>query len=142
MTKNNVQCKLKTCIRHPYCWIHAKKILNLIVKKSTIENAGCGLFTTADIRKDAKICEYEGEILHKQINENSQYTMKLKHNLFIDATCLRGIGAMANAKKTLKACNAKLTTNNTRTKGFLKATHNIKSGAEIFLYYGDTFSLK
>lgn len=51
MSLTGVQCKNISCIRLPYCHVHAKKLLGLKVMKSTIPHAGCGLFTIKDIKK-------------------------------------------------------------------------------------------
>ena len=60
-SKNNgIKCKRNTCIYGPKCWQHTN---NLLIKKSTIPNAGKGLFSKTTIKKDTIITQYTGELL-------------------------------------------------------------------------------
>ena len=45
---SGTRCRLRTKVRHPYCWIHTKSVLGLVVKKSTIPGSGLGLFAAKD----------------------------------------------------------------------------------------------
>jgi hypothetical protein len=86
------------------------------------------------------VCKYEGIIVDFPV-EDSEYTLELKKNRYIDATCLRGIGAMANAKNEYNSCNAKFTTNRNRTEAYITSTKKINKGCEIFVHYGKKFKV-
>ena len=142
-----VRCNYKTmsgerCNRHvydgvPYCAEHLSSELHLEIRKSTVPNAGNGLFaclpdTTSrnelvfaanPTRKQKesgvrqRICEFEGEILNaEQLQERygdftAPYALKVTSNFFIDPAGYRSVGAMAN-HKVKKNMNAKLIKNN------------------------------
>jgi hypothetical protein len=141
------QCKNKTCIRLPFCHIHAKRNLNLEVKKSLIPNAGCGLFTKKHVKQNYVLVEFIGEKINNREkikrypNNDGKYILQLKDDLYVDALCVRGIAAMANTKRLKKDCNAIFTTSRDRKKGFLKITKHLKAGSEIYVYYGNEYKL-
>jgi hypothetical protein len=147
ITKTGQVCKLRTCIRLPYCFIHARKILYLEVKSSTIPNGGCGLFTTKDRSKNDKIAEYIGESLSvseyktRYPHENGKYVLQIKKGLYSNAKCIRGIAAMANTKKNKSDCNAFFSVSFKTGTASLKLSKNIKQGDEIFVYYGKEYKL-
>ncbi len=137
------QCKRITCMQLPYCNQHTKIILGLVVKHSTIPEAGKGLFTLRPIKKDAKIAEYTGRVLTKsQIDslyghdesDLAPYSFKLSRDLYLDSACSRSIAAFANDSPSHN--NAKLSINHVNNKVFLRATQDIAANEEIFTSYG------
>ena len=145
-TKNGMRCKLKTCIRYPYCHIHARKELNLVVKKSNIANSGCGLFTTKELKPKTKIVEYFGETLTKNEykkkypNENAKYVFQKNQNLYVNSQCKRGLAAMSNSHKKSK-CNARFSLSKDRSKIWIIVTKKIKENNEIYTYYGPDYKI-
>lgn len=117
----------------------------LIIKKSTLPNAGKGLFTTKAISKDSKIIQYRGEIIgyneyrRRARNEVDQYLFYLRRDLCIDsmhtpqyksryANDAQGFtkikGVKNNSDYVIFGDNC-----------FMVATRNIKAGEEIFVDY-------
>jgi len=147
MSLTGVQCKNISCIRLPYCHVHAKKLLGLKVMKSTIPHAGCGLFTIKDIKKNNIICEYFGEELTERQFEqryplkNSKYIFQKNKNTFIDSLCIRSLAAMSNTKVLKKDCNARFSISRDRKRVNIIATKNIKANMEIFTYYGRFYKI-
>jgi len=153
-TEKGERCKLTTCIRVQYCYIHAKKILHLEVKKSTLRNAGCGLFTTVDIKSGDKIVEYIGETLtvnqkeKRYPNNNGNYLLQINKkgnkkgnvNGYINAFCIRGIAAMANAREDRDDCNAYFKIINKKL-WLVADQYDIKANSEIFAWYGSDYIL-
>jgi hypothetical protein len=151
--KNGERCKRRCCIGIEYCTTHLPMHLHLKIKKSTIPNAGLGLFAYQEnsqpnqivFRKDQKICNYKGEILTaEQINERyhnftAPYTVGLSRNEFIDASLERGVGSTANTKTQHN--NATLSIDNRNHRVSIKASRNIRQGEEIFLAYGNRYHL-
>ena len=143
------QCKKNTCMYLPYCYVHSRILLNLVVKQSTIENAGLGLFTLKDFKKNENICNYEGEIIDdKELvnrygkNNLAPYTIKLANNKYIDCACKRSQGAYINSFRGGSGNNARFIINNKYDRVRLQATRNIKSGQEIFVSYGSNYFKK
>lgn len=71
-TKNDgsTQCKIRTCKYHPKCWIHTQGQDKLKIDKSTIPNAGNGLFTLKDRDTDEIIAKYLGQRINvKELNK-------------------------------------------------------------------------
>ena len=134
------RCRLRTA-RGRKCWHHTQRDENLRVKRSTVPNAGLGLFVARDrVRKGERITQYTGEDLTKaQVQQRygertGQYVYCASKNKCKDArrTDERGLGRWANAPRgTGKRANAKLTTGNN-----LKAKRNIQPGQEVLVSYG------
>lgn len=116
----------------------------VMMKRSTIPNAGNGLFATKNFRKDQVIIPYKGERLtlaakeRKYPNDDAKYLFQLGKNSFIDAAdpSKSNLARYANHKPFAEA-NAKLT-----TKGNITAKKAIKAGSEIFVSYGSGFRLR
>jgi hypothetical protein len=137
----NRRCK-HTTLRGIYCWQHLKAIEHLRIKKSTLLDAGLGLFTTVPIKKDVKITPYTGpKIVSYDPNYGNQYVLQVKKNppTFIDSikTNEQGLGRWANDAKVKRRNNAKLV-GNTR-EAYLKSIKPIASNTEITTDYGDTY---
>jgi uncharacterized protein len=61
----STQCKIKTCKYHPKCWIHTQGQDKIKIDKSTIPNAGNGLFTLKNRDTDELIAKYTGKRVTK-----------------------------------------------------------------------------
>lgn len=149
--KDNTRCKNNIIIGHKHCHIHRKIALNLMIKKSTIENAGDGLFAFKKgannneivFKKDAKICDYIGEViddleLRRRYGRNTApYAIQLYNGLSQDAAIIRGIGALANHDR--RKANVRLSIKRDNSGAQLVATKNIKNNEELFINYGNSY---
>ncbi len=142
--KTGKQCKRTTCKMLPMCPQHAKLILHLEVRTSTIPDAGYGLFTLVARAKGDTIAVYTGHMLsHNQKeelygsgkNDLAPYVVEVDRDHFLDSACSRSIGSFANASPG--ANNAKLYVVNNTVE--LIATRDIAAGQEIFLDYGSKY---
>ena len=125
----------------------------VLVRPSTIPDAGNGLFADRDFAKNELITEYEGveeaeadakrkqprDITHHITRKDSRSIHGLK-----DPTQAvgRGGASFANDPREASRCNARYfwrpdpATSGTTNKVFLKATKDIRKGDEIFVSYG------
>ena len=156
--KNGTRCNKKIQIGTPLCPAHSKEVYGVVIRKSGIEGAGKGLFTTRPMTKGSMICPYAGETINKSCMSRrypkvSTYVAGTHvPGEYIDAACVRGIGAMANAQftnagkvKDVKYHNAVISSHATHEKNphrlWLTATKNIPANREIFVYYGSAYTL-
>jgi SET domain-containing protein len=118
---------------------------HLYIKKSTLTNAGKGLFTKVFIPKGTKITEYKGQILtwkevEKMADYRNGYVFYFSKNYVIDAwKTKRGIAQYANDAKGLTRVaglrnNAEYDTKKRRC--YIVASSDIAAGSEIFVGYG------
>lgn len=119
----------------------------LVVKKSTLPDAGKGLFTKKAIPKGTKIVEYTGtittwkEVNHK--NGSNAYIFYVKRNHVIDASeHLDSLARYANDASGL--VKIKGLVNNTEfveegVRVYLTAKKDIPAGGEIFVGYGKEY---
>ena len=125
----------------------------LYVKKSLLPQAGKGLFTDEDIKKDTEIIEYLGEIVPWAVCEaradkgEDGYAFWISKNHAIDAyKTLQHMARYANDAKGFGRVEG-LRNNSLyvvkRKKGerrvFIVATRTIKAGSEIFVNYGTDY---
>lgn len=117
----------------------------LIVKKSRLPDAGKGLYTTKNIRKDAKIIEYRGEIIGNREYRRRARMQKDQYLFYVSTK--RCIDAMHTPQ--YKARYANDAAGLTRIKGirnnsdyiiygnkcYIVASRDIKAGEEIFVNY-------
>jgi uncharacterized protein len=119
----------------------------LIVKKSSLPNAGKGLFANEYIPKGTRIAEYKGKIATwkqvKQDSVNNVYLYYMNRNHVIDARNYKKSKARyANDARGLK--RIKGFTNNavyieSGGRVFIESTRNIAPGEEIFVNYGKEY---
>jgi len=150
-TKTGAQCKRQTVIGSPYCYTHLVYKHHLRIKKSTIPNAGMGLFAVDPtdntdriiFKAGQTIVKYKGEIIDTdELNERygeytAPYTVSISRDRYEDAAQQRGIGSIANTKPNHN--NATISVHNGYAS--LKATKNIRNNQEIFLSYGNAYKL-
>lgn len=150
--KKGGRCKRKCVIGSPYCYTHLAYKHHLTIKKSTIPNAGNGLFAVdplssdkSDIiyRKGDTIIKYFGEIINlneliaRYADKTGPYVVQMSQNRYMDAAKIRGVGSLANTLPNNN--NATLSVSHNSVS--LKATKNIKNGDEILLSYGRGYKL-
>jgi len=119
---------------------------DLVVKKSSLPDAGKGLFTKRDIKKGERFIEYLGEVVteaeldcraEKDIFGYAFYISKKKcidafytpNELARYANDARGLNKIKGVKNN--ACYVVY-----KNSGWIKAEKNIKAGEEIFVSYG------
>jgi len=123
----------------------AIKKKDLYVKKSTIPDAGNGLFTKVAIEKGERIAEYKGKVLTwKQVGEipedQNGYIFYFNKNHVINAwNNKKSLAHFANDAKGLVKIksiknNSEFTIEGERC--FLDAIRNIEADSEIFVDYG------
>lgn len=120
---------------------------NLIVKKSTLPNAGKGLFTKVSIPKRTRIVEYKGKITTwKEVKEDdgeNGYIFYVKRYHVIDAlSTKKPLARYANDAKGF--VRVKGLTNNAEyvidgLKAYIESTKPIEAGSEIFVDYGPDY---
>src|SRR5690349_24503636 len=118
---------------------------HLYIKKSTLPNAGKGLFTKVFISKGTRITEYKGQVLtwkevEKMADYRNGYVFYFNKNYVIDAwRTKKGIAQYANDAKGLTRIeglrnNAEYDTEKKRC--YIVASRDIEAGSEIFVGYG------
>ena len=140
-TKSGARCARRTA-KTPYCYQHLKSEQHLQVKQSHIKEAGLGLYTTIDRKKNKPIIEYTGRtVVSHNPDYGGDYVLQVKNDppTFINADeTTDGAGRFSNMARRGQGYklknNSQLATD--RGKGSLKATKNIKSGDEILTNYG------
>ena len=146
----------------PYCWVHRKFEQHLVVRQSSIPNAGLGVFYI-DTTKEAnevvfrptprgqsnrirpRICYYDGEVISEQTllrryGENTApYAVRTRINnpRYEDGAVRRSIGSLFNHKNNAGA-NCALSTNN-QGKAIIVADKIIRNGEELFINYGNQY---
>lgn len=119
----------------------------MLVKKSSLPDAGKGLFTKKFIARGTRIVEYTGgittwkEVDHKE--GSNGYIYYVNRNHVIDAGPFpKALARYANDARGLK--RVKGLTNNARYEQdglsvYITATKDIQAGAEIFVGYGKEY---
>src|SRR3954471_13787581 len=120
---------------------------HLYVKKSTLPNAGKGLFTKKLIPKGTRIVEYKGRTRSwKEVQadkDESPYIYYVKRNFVIDAlNDKKALARYANDARGLERVkdinnNAEYTEEGVRV--FIQATKDIPAGGEILVGYGPEY---
>ena len=129
------RCK-HTTNRGIFCWQHLKQKEGFRIKKSTIPNAGLGLFTTKPIKNNVNVTEYSGDhVVSRDPNYGGPYVLETKKYHYIDAskTNEKGLGRWIN-HQPLRKSNTKFVIN--RGKAYMKSTKPIAKDKELFVPYG------
>ena len=150
----NVRCKRTGYIGYKTCWQHMRSDLKVKIKKSTIQDAGKGLFAECP-KADRKICfkrndfivDYNGQVLNEaQLNlrygegddNTAPYAIQIKNkDNYEDAALQRSIGSTINFPPNNKTSNVKLWDDGNKV--FIKALKQIKHGEELFSDYGNDY---
>ena len=154
---NGNRCKRICVLGENLCWAHLLSLKHLRILKSTVANAGSGLFAMDKskekgeivFKKGDMICEYLGEKIDKEelIRRYGEYTapygVQLKNGVYIDAAGERGYCSLCNQARTFSQASAHLVANWTSKpqKVQLKAVKNIKNGDEILTWYGKDYDM-
>ena len=127
------------------------KTKRCVVKESTIEGAGLGLFVMESVEVGERIAIYSGKELDKlhALFSNSKYLVQISKNVFLDAQDdTFGLGKYINCgrrskKKVNSRFGSKTTYNFDAVTGIkwisVISTKKIKKGDEVFINYGDTY---
>lgn len=157
------QCRKSTCLDSKYCWMHLRKIENVMIAPSRVPGGGLGLFCYTNkvvrasdrgspiFRKYDTITEYGGHTLTKpQIDQFYDYVDDQGHRVDF-LTAPYGLELMDHHPQTFRdgACyrRAGAYANGTRNRGdhanaklkpdaTLEATRDIYKGDEIIVTYG------
>ena len=118
----------------------------LHVMKSTLQDAGKGLFTDSDIEKGKIVCEYEGEkITWKEAERRNDldkggYVYYINEKNCVDAwDYTKTFGRYANdaaGVSRIRGIRNNSTYDVVRGRVYIRATRNIRAGEEIFVSYG------
>ena len=145
-TKNGQRCKRRTCVYAKYCSQHARSILGLYLAKSGIPNSGRGLFTSRQIEKNSRICDYTGLLmnLNDYINDKSYYGISITKDLILDARSTQSaLGRYTNHCRNTNRNNGHCRGNNARFKinrrnrtVCVQSIKRIYAGNEVFVAYG------
>jgi SET domain-containing protein len=118
----------------------------LKVKKSTLEGAGKGLFTTVDIPKGTRIVEYKGEVMtwkEARKDVDNGYIFFISNQRVINAANnAEELGRYANDASGLT--RVKGITNNAeyvieKGRAYIDAKKDIPKGSEIFVSYSKEY---
>jgi len=158
-TKRGQRCKNRTCKTFPKCYQHLKSEDKLIVKNSTIPNAGLGLFAVDTIPKDSFVAYYTGDVLDDDLKQERYpggqrrpfYVLKGRDNEWIDArSTATHVGRYINHKPFQNA-NTKFSfgplqwNGQPQPWGKILASKNIKGTKndpkELFVSYGRGYHL-
>lgn len=120
---------------------------HLFTKKSTLPNAGKGLFTKKEIAKGTRIVEYKGKLRKwkevKHLDGHNGYLMYITRNAVIDAEpSTQTFGRYANDARgfvKLPGLSNNCEYVSEGKKCFIEATRHIKKGEELFVGYGREF---
>ena len=139
--KDGQRCKNMTCKWSPMCYVHRQ----VIVKESTIPDAGQGGFARVDLKKGTTIGRYTVGTIKLDADQlppmnDRTHIWQKNANTFFDAEKTNSIAGKYNsctardAKRTGCSQNAKI-----NSVGNVKLTKNVKKGAEIFVPYGKDY---
>lgn len=128
------------------------------VRKSTLENAGYGLFSKVDFKKGDTVCTYEGLVTKKyrtmkkdqmygvycaevgvpstRIGITNKFTQYMIINAVKESSCY---GRWINDPMEESFCNVKILYDEYEHVGIVKATDDISRKEEFFLHYSDGF---
>jgi hypothetical protein len=140
--RKSVECDDKICRVGNECGNRdiQKKNIPPIEKKETAAT-GWGVFVVEDIKRDAFICEYVGEIIEEVVKiarerrHRNTYVMELDNGLFIDSFTYGNISRFVNHSCSPNAV-ASLWTVNNQPRVALHAKTNIIAGEQVTFNYG------
>ena len=151
-TARGDQCTRRTAKTGPKCWQHTAIEEGVLVKRSNIPRAGCGLFAAKDLRRGTTI-PYGGELITAQENDrraraNARYTGDADLNPYAITLNIRGRKNILDSVKT-NSGNARYANdargsrfrNNAEIeqrgrKAVLRLKRPVQEGQEILTSYG------
>lgn len=146
---NGEQCLKHCVIGLPFCCIHTKIAYKLVIKPSTIPDAGLGVFVQDNKLEPNAIVFKKGQLRFpyygKVINEaelidryggyTAPYGIKLNKGLYEDGALMRGIGTLVNHQTNARS-NCKFALNPKTNLINITNTKALRSGEELFVNYG------
>lgn len=150
--EDGAQCKNRTCIGFPFCWQHNRRLFNVKVKPSLIDEGEQGLFATKFIPNNTTICPHGGEIINERClrqrygDTRAQYVIVFDEDennptdddLYEDGACTRGIGSIARGSDAEGGIYSNATIIKAGdNKNYLVSTRPIQPDEEIILPVDD-----
>ena len=135
------------------CAQHLRAENGLAIGRSTLAEAGLGLFTIIPRRRGERIVPYLGKsvtLASADERYGGEYVLQLTRTQFIDAAATSsGAGRYSNtarphnvARKQCRGNNAHFTLNRTTKTAWITATRNIHAGEEVFTAYGSKYRIQ
>lgn len=156
-TKSGARCRRRSCIGTGYCWAHLISHRHLRIKASLEPGAGKGVFVMDKTQGDHAVIfkprdlviEYDGEKVVEAVVDQrygqwtAPYTVQNteREDLFEDAACHRGVGAIVNQSKTRPNVKFVSTGEGDAVHVALFAVRNIKNNAELLVNYNGSYAL-
>lgn len=112
----------------------------IIIKQSSLPEAGKGVFTTRDIGEGVTIGEYKGEqIEYSKMNGNGKYAWELQNGKVVDAWNIKKSNWLRyiNDHRTEEGNNLSMYEHDNRI--YYKTIKPIKKGSELFVSYGEKY---
>ena len=117
------------------------------VKKSKIPKAGDGLFVTEDVKRGTPLAWYHGEVIGERHLEKlrgkpaGQYIIALPGGLYMNGRkgAAEARGHLVNSGQ--RRNNARIKIDSLHKRVLVRATRDLKKGAEILVPYGAAFKL-
>ena len=112
----------------------------IIIKQSSIPEAGKGVFTTRDIDEGVTIGEYKGERTeYSKMSENGKYAWKLQNGKIIDAADVKKSNWLRyiNDHRSEEGNNLSMYEHDNCV--YYKTIKPIKKGSELFVSYGEKY---
>ena len=138
---------MRTCERFPYCWVHLKSIDGLVVKDSTVPDAGRGLFATRRFKRGKRVTKYSGRVVRK--GTRGDYVLNINQTQSLDAGGLNNLpGRFINDPKgTRRRANvrfsrsSRINTDNATGKRYVPiiALRTIQPGHEVLVNCGRNY---
>lgn len=129
------------------CHIHTQYKLGLVVKDSTLDGAGKGLFAARKFKKHENIVQYTGKVTDQsKADQDSEYRLEAltrgkdgeRREIDGKDPTNSSVARYANTKTRKVGNNSAFTSRGKKGQvfPFLKASRAIKKGSEIFADYG------
>ena len=142
-TRNGAHCRQRT-VMGQYCWNHLRSERGLRIQRSTVPNAGKGLFAARRLPAGTHI-HYTGDVVPLPDGRaGGVYYLQIRRDTAIDAARRNaGEGRWVNdSRGTHRAPNAKFVVYTPRGKprtAAVRTLRPIRPGEEIFVAYGDDY---
>ncbi len=115
---------------------------SLYIDKSTLTDAGKGLFTNKLIKKGEIICYFTGELINeaeaerRDVGVRGRYFVQLPSGKILDTYHSDSFARYVNDARNKRKNNSKIFSSASGTRAYISATKNIQPGSEIFVDYG------
>lgn len=147
-----VECERLYNVGAPHCDVHNRLLYGVYIAKSTIANAGNGLFAARSFKPHEPICPWEGEIISNDAPltpDEEEYVLCTKTHI-INPYRLKYLASIANTaaskcgtKSIRKGCNAEnVLLKNMYETPWIVAIKHIQQDEEILCFYGREFRMR